>query len=242
MKAIIFNSGRGLRMGDFTRIFHKSMLKLKNGETILHRQLRLLTAAGIREFIITTGPFEDQIRAVAAEFPCARFCFVHNEKYASTNYIYSMFLAREHITDDMLFLHGDLVFTHELVRDVLACPDKDCATVSFTRALPGKDFKGRVHAGKLMEVSVDIFDEDCYAFQPLYKLQKSAASAWVGKVVQFICEGKDSCYAEYALNEIIAALNIRAFPYEGYYIDEIDTAEDRLRVMEEIVSFDVSAG
>ena len=238
MKAIIFNSGLGNRMGDFTKAFHKSMTPLKDGETILHRQLRLLTEEGIQEFIITVGPFEEQIRATAAEFPNAKFTFVRNDIYDKTNYIYSMFLARDYIDDDMLFLHGDLVFNRKLVRDVLDCEDPDCATVNFAKALPEKDFKGRVKDGRVLEVSVNIFDADCYAFQPFYKLQKAAASAWVGKVVHFISDGKDKCYAENALNEIFAALNVRAFDYDGYFIDEIDNAEDRLRVMEEIVAFD----
>ena len=48
MKAVIFNSGLGNRMGAFTDHHHKSMARLKNGETIFHRQLRLLSEAGIQ--------------------------------------------------------------------------------------------------------------------------------------------------------------------------------------------------
>ena len=238
MKAIIFNSGLGNRMGDFTKAFHKSMTPLKNGETILHRQLRILTEEGISEFIITVGPFEEQIRATAAEFPNAKFIFVRNDIYDKTNYIYSMFLARDYINDDMLFLHGDLVFDRKLVRDMIDCSDKDCATVNFSKKLPEKDFKGRVKDGRVLEVSVNIFDADCYAFQPFYKLQKATASAWIGKVVHFISDGKDKCYAENALNEIFAALNVQAFAYDDYYIEEIDNAEDRERVMNEIEIFE----
>ena len=238
MKAIIFNSGLGNRMGDFTKAFHKSMTPLKNGESILHRQLRLLTEEGIKDFIITVGPFEEQIRAAAAQFPEARFTFVRNDIYDRTNYIYSMYLARDYIDDDVLILHGDLVFDRKLVRDMLACKDQDCAPVNFSKKLPDKDFKGRVIDGRIIEVSIHIFDDDCHSFQPFYKLQKAAASAWVGKVVQFISEGKDMCYAENALNEIFKALNIRAFPSDEYYVDEIDNTEDRLRVMEEIDAFE----
>ena len=225
-------------MGEFTQHFHKSMTQLKDGETLLHRQLRLLTEAGIREFIITTGPFEEQIQTTAAEFNQVSCTFVRNEIYDRTNYIYSMYLAKNYIDDDMLVLHGDLVFNRKLVQDILDCHDKNCAPINFVKSKPAKDFKGRVNDGKIVEVSVHIFDNDCFAFQPFYKLQKAAASAWMGKVVQFVSEGRTSCYAENALNEIAPALNIRAFSYDGYYIDEIDNVEDRLRVMEEILKFD----
>ena len=238
MKAIIFNSGYGNRMGEFTKNNHKSMAPLKNGETIFHRQIRILSEEGVKDFIITTGPFEDQLKAVAAEFPELNFTFVRNEIYLRTNYIYSMFLARKHIDDDMIFLHGDLVFSRKLVHDVLHCGEENTATVNFKKALPEKDFKGRVHDGKVLEVSIQIFDEDCYAFQPFYKLSKATASAWVGKVVEFIHDGQDKCYAENAMNEIFPALNVRAFDYDGYYIDEIDNLEDHARVTEEILPFD----
>lgn len=238
MKVVIFNSGLGNRMEEFTRNNHKSMARLKNGETILHRQLRLLSAEGIKDFIITTGPFEEQLKAEAADFPELNFTFVRNDIYDRTNYIYSMYLAREHMNDDIIFLHGDLVFNRKLVHDVLNCADKNTATVNFKKALPEKDFKGRVQDGKVLEVGINIFDADCFAFQPFYKLEKATASAWIGKVVEFIHKGEDRCYAENALNEIFPALNIRAFSYDGYYIDEIDNQTDYARVTEEILPFD----
>lgn len=238
MKAIIFNSGYGNRMGEFTKNNHKSMTPLKNGESIFHRQLRILSAEGIKDFIITTGPFEDQLKAVAAQFPELNFTFVRNEIFDKTNYIYSMYLARHLLNDDMLFFHGDLVFSRKLIHDVLNCADENTATVNFKKALPEKDFKGRIKDGKVTEVSIHIFDEDCFAFQPFYKLSKATTSAWVGKVCQFIEEGQDKCYAENALNEIFPALNIRAFSYEDYYIDEIDNLDDHARVTAEILPFD----
>ena len=238
MKAIIFNSGYGNRMGEFTKNNHKSMARLKNGETIFHRQLRILSAEGVKDFIITTGPYEEQLKAVAADFPELNFTFVRNEIFDQTNYIYSMYLARDFIDDDMIFMHGDLVFNRKLVHDVLASGISSTATVNFTKALPEKDFKGRVRDGKVLEVSIKIFDEDCFAFQPFYKLDKATASAWVGKVVEFIHKGETKCYAENALNEIFPALNIRAFSYENYYIDEIDNLDDYDRVTAEILPYD----
>ena len=238
MKACIFNSGLGNRMGEFTKNNHKSMAPLKNGETIFHRQIRILKEEGITDFIITTGPFEDQLKKEAADFPELNFVFVRNDIYDKTNYIYSMYLAREYMNDDMLFFHGDLVFNRKLVHDVLNCEDKNTATVNFKKALPEKDFKGRVKDGKVVEVSIHIFDEDCFAFQPFYKMEKATASAWIGKVCQFIHEGQDKCYAENALNEIFPALNVRAYSYNDYYIDEIDNLDDHARVTAEILPFD----
>ena len=69
-------------------------------------------------------------------------------------------------------------------------------------------------------------------------MDKYTAAAWIGKVVEFIHKGEDKCYAENALNEIFPALNVRAFSYEGYYIDEIDNLDDHARVTADILPFD----
>ena len=68
-------------------------------------------------------------------------------------------------------------------------------------------------------------------------MEKATASAWIGKVVEFIHKGENKCYAENALNEIFPALNIRAFSYD-YFIDEIDNLEDYDRVTAQILPYD----
>jgi len=240
LKAIIFNSGLGNRMGEFTKNNHKSMAILKNGETIFHRQLRILSECGIRDFVITTGPFKEQLAQVCSsnEFAHLNFTFVNNPIYDKTNYIYSMYLAREHFNDDALLLHGDLVFDKKLIQDVLNSSDTSLAMVNQSKQLPEKDFKARVIADSIREVSIHIFDSNCYAFQPLYKLSKDKLVAWTHQVEKFIEAGNDKVYAENALNEILWELGIKSFSYEQYYIDEVDNQDDLERVSEDIRQFD----
>ncbi len=240
MKVVIFNSGIGKRMGDFTRNNHKSMARLQNGETIFERQLRILSECGIRDFIVTTGPFEEQIKGIAGQnhFSHLNFTFVKNPVYDKTNYIYSMYLARDCFDDDALVLHGDLVFNRGLVEALLAARRPDIALVNKQKPLPEKDFKVRVANDRLREVSIHIFDADCFAFQPLYKLSRKSLDAWMKRVSDFINAGNNGVYAENALNEISGKLNIEMFSYEGHYIDEVDTLEDLKRVAGEIREFD----
>lgn len=57
MKALILNSGMGRRMGVLASEHPKCMTEVRTGETILSRQLEMLAQAGIREVVMTTGPF-----------------------------------------------------------------------------------------------------------------------------------------------------------------------------------------
>ena len=238
MKAVIFNSGLGKRMGDLTKNNHKSMVKLSNGETIFGRQIRILSECGITDFLITTGPFEEQIKEVSSRFPNLNFTFVNNPIYDKTNYIYSMYLARQYFDDDVLMLHGDLVFDRKLIHDILTDERPNLATINHQKQLPEKDFKARVVDNKIVEVGINIFDENCFAFQPCYKLSKENIQKWLANVSSFIERGIDGVYAENAFNEISSSIPIEEFSYCDYYIDEIDTPEDLQRVSQEIRLFD----
>ncbi len=242
MKALIFNSGIGKRMGDLTKNAPKSMAKLKNGETIFERQIRILSECGIKEFVITTGPFADQLIKITQQriYQNLTFHFVHNDLYAETNYIYSCYLARAFLKDDdFLTLHGDLVFDKALVLAMLKNKQPSLCLINKNLPLPEKDFKGRIQNGKLVEVSISIFDDDCYAFQPLYKISRSDLKIWLSAIECFV--EKDKClqvYAENAFNTVSHQMNIVPMSYEKYYINEIDNPDDYAHVSADIVSFD----
>ena len=230
MKALIFNSGIGMRMGPLTAERPKCLLPLSDGETVLSRQLRILSENGISEAVITTGGFSEMIYAEAVR-SSMKITAVTNEKYAETNYIYSMYLAEKFIADDdILMLHGDLVFDSRIVSRLMDMTGSACIT-DRTAPLPEKDFKGRIKDGKLCEVSVSIFGNDCFALQPMYRLERSAASAWCEKVREYVNAGKTDVYAENALNEIAEDLDIKEVSYSGIFVSEIDTAEDYKNVL-----------
>ena len=79
MKALILNSGKGTRMGAFTSEHPKCMTQITNHDTILSRQLRMLSEVGITEVVITTGPFESVLTEYcrSLELPL-HITFVHN--------------------------------------------------------------------------------------------------------------------------------------------------------------------
>lgn len=238
-KALIFNSGLGKRMGELTQNNPKCMVKLYNDETVFERQIRILSNCGITEFVITTGPFKEQLEEVSKKFPHLKFTFVNNPVYDKTNYIYSMFLAHNYILDDLLLLHGDLVFNENLIIKMLNSEEKSLCLINENEKLPEKDFKGRIKDNNLKEVSINIFDNDCYAFQPLYKLQKIDMISWLEKIVEFVKKGYTDVYAENALNEILENLNIRPMSYSNEYIQEVDTIDDLNRVSQEIKTLEL---
>lgn len=239
MKALIFNSGLGKRLGEMTKNNPKCMVKLYNGESIFERQIRILSEFGIKDFIITTGPFEEQLKNVASKYSHLNFTFVKNKLYESTNYIVSMNNVKDYLDDDILVLHGDLVFSKSLVNKVLKSELSNTCLINKEKELPEKDFKGKIIDNKLIKVAIDIFDEDCYAFQPFYKLDKDVMKVWLNKVNEFVNNDITNVYAENALNEVTDRINIIPISYHDVYIEEIDNVDDYNKVNKEIREFDL---
>ena len=225
MKALILNSGLGSRMGVLTSEHPKCMTEISPRETILSRQLRQLSDAGIRQVVITTGYYDEVLvnYCRALDLPLD-FTFVKNPVYDQTNYIYSIYCAREYLDDDIVLMHGDLVFENEVFDRVLAS-EASCMTVSSTLPLPEKDFKAQVKDGWVMRVGVDIF-EDALEAQALYKLNKKDWKVWLDKIAEFCEAGNRKVYAENALNELNGAANIAALDVGDLLCAEIDNPED----------------
>ena len=132
MKALLLNSGTGSRMGLETKNKPKCMVKISETETILSRQIRLLLNAGIMEFVITIGPFGEVIpNHVKEGFPNLSVTYVRNEVYDKTNYIYSMYLAKEYIQEDLVLLHGDIVLEENALPKLLSDRRVNLAVIDF---------------------------------------------------------------------------------------------------------------
>lgn len=227
MKAIILNSGMGTRLGKLTEKVPKSMIYIDDNQTIFSKAVNTLICYDIDEFIITTGYLRDVLKDYALKnFPGVNFRFVDNPEYDSTNYIKSLDYIEDDINDDIILLHGDLVFDREVV-SMLMESDNSSMVVDSQISIPEKDFKAKITDGYIKKVSVDYFGDDALACQPLYKLSNKDWILWKKKIRQYCKEGNTNVYAEEALNELLDdTINIKAVDVNGYYCSEIDTKED----------------
>ena len=214
-------------MGVLTSEHPKCMTDISDKDTILKRQLQLLCDAGIDEVVMTTGYFNDVLTEYCASLDIPiKYTFVKNPIYDKTNYIYSIYCARDELYgNDVLLLHGDLVFELSVLKDIAAY-ENSCMKVSSTLPLPEKDFKAIVKNGLVKKVGVEFFGDEAMEAQALYKLCKKELGIWLDKMVEFCESGRTKCYAEVALNEISEDCIIHAFDVKDRLCAEIDTPED----------------
>ncbi len=208
MKTLILNSGLGHRMGVLTSEHPKCMTEISSVDTILSRQLRLLSQMGIKDVVMTTGYFDSVLvnYCQSLNLPL-NFTFIKNPLYSETNYIYSIYCAREELKDeDILLMHGDLVFEYSVLEDIIA-NEKSCMKVSSTLLLPDKDFKAVVKDGLVKAVGIEFFDSAMEA-QALYKLNRKDWKIWLDRICEFCESGNRKCYAEVALNQVTDSCTI----------------------------------
>lgn len=225
MKALILNSGLGSRMGVLTSEHPKCMTEISNKETILSRQLNQLVYAGITEVVMTTGAFDSVLVEYCQQLDLPlHITYVKNPRYQETNYIYSIYCAKSYLDDDIILMHGDLVFENGVFEKILETPGSSMV-VSSTSPLPEKDFKAVVRDGKVCSVGIEFFNEALTA-QPLYKLTKADWNQWMEQIVKFCDAGDTKCYAEAAFNIIAGQCSVKALDIRDLLCREIDNPED----------------
>jgi len=213
-------------MGLLTQDKPKCMAELQPNMTLIKLQLMNLADAGIDEVVITTGPFAKLLEYYVREnFPEMNFTFVNNPLYESTNYIYSIALAHDFLQDDdILLLHGDLVFELSVLQDIMKCKSS-AMVVDSSLPLPEKDFKAVLDGEKIKAVGIEFFNNACAA-QPLYKLNRADWLIWLEAIMAFCEKGNRKVYAENALNTVSENMQLYKFDVKGRICTEVDDAQD----------------
>ena len=232
MKVVILNSGMGTRMGVLTKEHPKCMTEIAENETILSAQLKNVIACGIKDVVITTGYFDKVLVDYCESLGLPlNYEFVLNPLYDKTNYIYSLYCARDILKDeDIILMHGDMVFESGVFKDIVMS-ENSCMAVSSTLELPLKDFKAVLDGGKIVAVGIDFFD-NAVAAQPLYKLFKNDWNTWLAEICNYCESGTVKCYAENAFNDVSAKMSLLPFDVKDALCNEIDNSEDLLVVSE----------
>ena len=112
MKAIILAAGTGSRLRPLTNETPKCLVEV-NDKKLLEYQLSVLKAnSKIEEIIIITGYLGEQLAPYGDKT-------IHNDKFDSTNMVFSLFAAYGEIKGDVLLAYGDIVYSPEILNTVL---------------------------------------------------------------------------------------------------------------------------
>ena len=120
MKALILVAGRGTRISKHTENTPKTLLKV-GGKPILQHIVDRVLANNVKDFVIIIGYQKEKIiEFLKTTYPEVNFKFIENEVYLKTNTLYSMWLAKDELMNhDFIYLHGDLIFNKNIIKNLL---------------------------------------------------------------------------------------------------------------------------
>ena len=186
---------------------------------------------GFDEFIIVTGYRQQQIvDFLQTRYPERKVTFIYNDRYESTNNIYSLWLTRPYVDgEEVLLLDSDIVFDPQIVAKLLGS-DKADALALNRHELGAEEIKVIAdEEQKVVEISkVCSIPEAIGESIGIEKMSATYTKALFQELETMITvEGLDNIFYERAFERLIPQ------GYSFYVIDtteffsaELDTVED----------------
>jgi len=226
MDATILNAGEGKRLRPLTSLKPKCLLKL-NKATILEQQLINLASCGIRDVVMVVGYRESQIiEETRKKNFNLEIKFVRNPVYCETNTVYSLWLAREHIKDDFVYINGDVVFDKRVLERLLKSHYDTCIAVEKKRVTE-EEVKVRLTSNLVMAIGKDLelsrADGEFVGIARFSKKFSPLLFANLGKVVE---EGEVDGFFEVALDRVLKHYRVHAVDVSDLLCVEVDSFED----------------
>lgn len=233
MKAIILAAGGGLRLNGLTAT-PKCLLEV-GGRTLLQRQQASLRACGIQQIVVVVGFRGDLVRAACDDGTI----IVENSRFAETNSLYSLWLAREHLTDGFVVLNADVLFHHAMLEELLCSPHHAALLMSprgeGDQLFGAEEMKVKVEGDLVRDISKDMDPAEADGENVgIVKFGPSEAERLVSFMEQLVASGGSGHWAPRAFRAFAAHRDLHAIGTRKYPWIEIDSPEDYFRAIHEI--------
>lgn len=236
MQALILAAGFGKRLKPYTDKAPKALVEV-NGVPLLINALNALSRRGIAEVVVVVGHMRDVIRQrIGTEYRGMKITYVENPLYRTTNNIYSLYLARDYLHDDLILLECDLFYPRELI-DSAVSAGADCGVlvsrynpVTMDGTAVSADENGNIkmmyinrHQGPGFDYSDKYKTVNIYVFKKDFLLKK-----YLPAIETYVRTQSPDSYYEMALGALIYFGNddIRIVEVDENQWCEIDNKED----------------
>jgi choline kinase len=225
LKAVILAAGQGTRLLPHTRLVPKNAVEVRGMPLIEHQLIAL--ASRVDEVILVTGYLHDRLDALAA----GRCVIVHNDVYATTNSLYSLWLAREHVEgQEFVLLNGDNIFDEDVLCQVLDAPSPTALLVDSEVALIEGEMNVVVRDGKVIEIGKELPLNRANAQSlQLVKFGALDSKLLFERADALIESGETGRFPTYAYPAIFEGSAMAAIQRRGGVWFEIDTLDDLAR-------------
>ncbi|MCL6452309.1 MAG: phosphocholine cytidylyltransferase family protein [Alicyclobacillus sp.] len=236
VSAVILAAGRSARLRPLTDDRPKCLLPM-GAKTILDWQLQALRAIGVSDITVVVGYQQAQIRAhIATHYPQLNVRYVVNERFASTNTLFSLALALEQVTGDFYYLNADVVFEQAILERLaphrgggyLAVDRKQCRE---------EEVKVLVDGTQVLQIGKHLDPAACYGeFIGVAKFTDGFADRFRATVMAEAVPGNEMKFFEHALDVMPDKSGMNVVDITGLPCVEVDFPEDYEYAVQEVLA------
>ncbi|MDC0940007.1 NTP transferase domain-containing protein [Candidatus Pelagibacter sp.] len=179
MQLIVLSAGKGSRLPARFRTKPKCLVELSNKPLLLYNNDFFKK---FKKKIIVTGYKKNLLKIISMK---NGFNAIYNKDYSKTNMVYSLFLAKKSVTEDVVIVYGDIIFDQNIYE--LLNEKKNLLPVNINWL---KNWKKRmtmnnilkdaenliIRNGKLFEIGTKLYKNKLpkHQFMGIIKLKKDA--------------------------------------------------------------------
>ena len=235
MRGIILAAGKGSRLNGTAGESPKCLVAA-GGTTLVERQIAILRAAGIEDITVVVGCQADRVRRACGQ----GVTYVENARYAETNSMYSLWMARPLLYQGFVVLNCDVLFHPVLLDDLLTARHENALLLAYRDAdqpaFGDEEMKVQVRCGRVVDMSKTM-DPDLADGENLgiVKFGPDGAAILVDIMDRLVAAGglrdwAPRAFAEFARTHPLHAVGTRGFPWI-----EIDFPEDYTRAIRDVL-------
>lgn len=233
MRAVILAAGSGSRLRPVVGGDPKCLARVGDS-TLIERQIRLLRECGVDAITVVLG-----YRGADVERVCGPGVdVVYNTRFASTNSLYSLWLARHLLRDGFMVLNCDVLFHPHLLTRLLAAPHGDALLMAARDAgveYTDEEMKVKVRRGRVVGIDKELLDEDIDGENVgIAKFSSAGAALLIDEMNDLIADGGIRDWLPRAFNAFCQRRALHVVETGRYPWIEIDFPDDYARACQEI--------
>jgi choline kinase len=234
MRGVILAAGRGWRLSGVTGDLPKCLARV-GSTTLVERQIEALRQAGITALTIVTGYRGDEVRRVCGPgVEC-----LHNARFAATNSLYSLWLARQRLADGFVVLNCDVLFHSQLLVDLLTARYQDAVLVETRdgeHAYVDEEMKVRAHRGRVAAIAKSLNEAETDGENiGIAKFGAAGAEVLVVEMTRLLAGGAVRDWLPAAFDAFCRRRPLHIVESRGFPWIEIDCPEDYWRACSEVL-------
>jgi L-glutamine-phosphate cytidylyltransferase len=231
MRAVILAAGKGARLNATSGNKPKCLLRVGD-KTLIERQIDTIRRVGISDIAVVVGCQVDRVKRT-----CGRdITYIENTRYAQTNSLYSLWLARPLLLDGFLVMNCDVLFHPQLLTDLLSARHEDALLIAYGDDPLDEEMKIKACRGRVAEISKALPTEQTDGENVgIAKFGVAGARLLAGLLDARVAAGGFREWVPHAFADFARVRPLHLVGTRGYPWTEIDFPEDYEHAIREVL-------